>query len=249
MNGGGAMEILKIAVCDDEIQFAKNIKEIVMDFYREKNIEIEVDIFASGDEFVEMKKDMLKYQIVFLDINMIGIDGIETATRLRTLSETAVVIFVTAFIEYTIAGYKVEALRYILKTDVNFEKAIYESLEAATKKLVTRLDMITIPFQRGIKKIAIDRIVYIESELHNLNFYVCEDEIKKYSLRGTMVDSEKYVKCEKIIRIHQSYRINLDYCEKIYYNRIVLSNGLELPISKTYSKEARDCFYSYKGEV
>ena len=59
----------------------------------------------------------------------------------------------------------------------------------------------------------------------------------------------KYVKSEKIIRIHQSYRINLEYSEKIYYNRIVCRNGLELPISKTYSKKARDCFYNYKGEI
>ncbi len=243
------MEKIKIAICDDEVQFAKNIKEYIVHFFENKGVVIEVDSFLSGNTFLRLEKDMLKYQIVFLDINMIGVDGIETAKKLRELSETSVIIFVTAFIEYTLAGYKVEALRYILKTDTNFEKAIYEGLEAAMKKLGTRCESVTIPFQSGIKKIEMDQIVYIESQLHNLHFYIFEDGVKKYSLRGTMADSEKYVKSEKIIRIHQSYRINLEYSEKIYYNRIVCRNGLELPISKTYSKKARDCFYNYKGEI
>ena len=67
------MEKIKIAICDDEVQFAKNIKEYIVHFFENKGVVIEVDIFSSGNAFLRLEKDMLKYQIVFLDINMIGI--------------------------------------------------------------------------------------------------------------------------------------------------------------------------------
>lgn len=240
--------MIKVAICD-EIPFAEELKKIILSFYNEKDIKIDVDIFCSYKEFIKLHLDMIRYQIVFMDINMDGYNGIETALKFRMISETAILIFVTAFIEYALEGYKAEALRYILKNDLNFEKAVYESLEAASRKLNSAMEMVAIPFKTGIKKFSADKVVYIESALHNLNFYILEDEIKKYVMRGTMADSEQYVNSKKMLQIHQSYRVNLDYCDRIVYNKLILNNGLELPVSKRYSKEARNCFYNYKGEI
>ena len=241
--------MIRIAICDDEVQFAENLKNIVESFYSDMDMKAEVDIFCSGDEFLKLQLDMMKYQIIFLDINMDGSDGIETAVKFRTLSETTILIFVTAFVEYTLAGYKVEALRYILKNDLNFEEAIYESLEAALRKLNYATKLVTIPFKTGIKKISTGKIVYIESSLHNLHFYILEDEIRKYVIRGTMADAEQYIDSERMLQIHQSYQVNIDFCVRIQYNKIILANGLELPVSKKYSKEARNYFYYYKGDI
>ena len=95
------MGILKIAVCDDEVIFAKKLKELISMYCTKKQILYELDLYQSGKAFLSDNIKMMEYQIVFLDINMEEIDGLETARELRKLCKETFVIFVTAFINYT----------------------------------------------------------------------------------------------------------------------------------------------------
>ena len=75
--------MLKIAVCDDEEIFGKKIHSLISQYLDEKKLFFEIDTFHAGTEFVALGPEMSKYQIVFLDINMDDLDGIETAKQLR----------------------------------------------------------------------------------------------------------------------------------------------------------------------
>ena len=114
--------MIKIAVCDDEKIFVDRISEIVKKFFVAQNMDCQVDAFDSGKVFVQLEEKMGKYDIVFMDMQMDGMDGLQTAKCLRRYCGEAFLVFVTAFAKYAMDGYKVQANRYVIKD--------YEKLEA-----------------------------------------------------------------------------------------------------------------------
>lgn len=240
---------MKIAICDDEIYFAGKLREILMQYLEERHIDFEIELFSSGREFVELGVEMLQYQIIFLDINMKQMDGIETAKNVRAYTEESVVVFVTAYIDYSLEGYQVGASRYILKNNLNFREQIYECMDAITKKMKCFLTRKIFRFQEGEKKIQIENILYIESKLHKLEFNILEHGLATYTMYGTLNELENELEEYPFLRIHQSFLVNLKYIKCVTGYKVVLSNGQELTVPRARYKTVKDTFIAYKGEL
>ena len=240
--------IIKIAICDDEIIFLEKMKTIIDTYCMKKQIPCEVNIYQSGREFIADYIEMIGYQIVFLDINMEEIDGLETARELRKMSQKTFLIFVTAFINYTLEGYKVDAIRYLLKTGENFEQSVYESLDAVFQKMEYTPIIKKFYFQEGCRSIALDKVLYIESALHKLTFYILGEEVTSYTMYDTLNNISKMF-TNDFIRIHQSYLVNLRFVRKINGNELLLYNNQSLPIARSKLKEVRNRVATHKGEI
>ena len=209
----------------------------------------EIDEFESGNEFINLGINMTKYDIVFLDINMDEIDGIETAQEIRKVSNDIFIVFVTAFISYAVEGYSVNAIRYILKNNENFAELIFECIDAISKKMNYSVKKKEFKFNEGVKNISLELLLYIESKLHKLNFHIMEDKLNTYSLYGKLDEFEKELEDKAFLRIHQSYLINMKHIVSIYRYEAVLNNGIRLKISKDRYKSVKEKFVSYKGEI
>lgn len=240
---------MKIAICDDEIYFAGKLREILMQYLEERHIDFEIELFSSGREFVELGVEMLQYQIIFLDINMKQMDGIKTAKNVRAYTEESFVVFVTAYIDYSLEGYQVGASRYILKNNLNFREQIYECMDAITKKMKCFLTRKIFRFQEGEKKIRIENILYIESKLHKLEFNILEHGLATYTMYGTLNELENELEEYPFLRIHQSFLVNLKYIKCVTGYKVVLSNGQELTVPRARYKTVKDTFIAYKGEL
>lgn len=240
--------MIKIAICDDEKAFREKMKSVISEYMIEKQLACQVDLFRAGAKFVELGMDMAQYQIVFLDINMENMDGMETARKMRILCKDTFLVFVTGFINYTLEGYQVEAIRYILKNTPNFKEMIYESLDVICEKMNYLTSAETFEFREGKKTIFVDRIVYIESNLHKLYFCVLQKECEAYTLYGTLNVIENRLANSNFIRIHQSFLVNFKYIADITNYRVYLQNGKMLPVSKSRYREAKEKFVKYKGE-
>ena len=240
---------MKIAICDDEIYFAGKLREILMQYLEERHIDFEIELFSSGREFVELGVEMLQYQIIFLDINMKQMDGIETAKNVRAYTEESFVVFVTAYIDYSLEGYQVGASRYILKNNLDFREQIYECMDAITKKMKCFLTRKIFRFQEGEKKIRIENILYIESKLHKLEFNILEHGLATYTMYGTLNELENELEEYPFLRIHQSFLVNLKYIKCVTGYKVVLSNGQELTVPRARYKTVKDTFIAYKGEL
>ena len=127
--------MLKIAICDDEKVFRDNINKYVAAYLNEKEISYEIDTFSSGKEIIDLGIEIKQYNIIFLDINMDDVDGIVTAQKIREYSSEIYIVFVTAYINYSLEGYKVEAIRYLLKNNTNLEASISECMDAILHKM------------------------------------------------------------------------------------------------------------------
>lgn len=240
--------MLKIAVCDDEKLYCENIRNIVSEYCIKRNIEFEVELFKSGNDFVLLENAINQYNIVYLDVNMNGLDGIKTAEIIRYWSQDIFIIFITAFINYTLEGYRVEAIRYILKNNT-LKENIYESLNAVLEKMRFSSHIYEFQFKEGLRKLSHGQIILIESNLHVLHFQVIvKSEIKNYTMIAKLNDIQKKLVENVFIRIHQSYLVNLKYVKDISNYQAILWNDDVLPVSRPRYKNVKEAFLLYEGE-
>ena len=146
-------------------------------------------------------------------------------------------------------GYSVGAIRYILKKNVNFPELIFECMDAISLNMNYVAQKKKFNFNEGTKIVALERLLYIESRLHKLEFYIMEDKLKKYSIYGKLDELEKELQGNDFIRIHQSYLVNMKHIEKVSRYEALLNNGIKLEIPKARYKFVEETFVSYKGEI
>ena len=108
--GGGAL--IRIAICDDEKHMSDHIRAMASDFFRKKNREIQLRTFSSGEELLSYDGQI---DILFLDIQMKGMDGIETARKLRASKFRGFLIFITVLKEMVFQSFEVQAYDYLVK--------------------------------------------------------------------------------------------------------------------------------------
>lgn len=227
---------MRIAVCDDEELFRIEFKSVLDKVLI--NAEYDIDTFSGGSSLYEA---FLKnpFDLVFLDIEMPGIDGITLAKRLRTVSENVQIVFLTSHIEYALEGYEVNALRYLVKpVDMNKLSEVLKYIQ--DKKNNSRQIMIK---QEG-EDIVIDisDIIYMESMDKNVRIVTSKSE---YITRYNISDYEEELKNSGFLRIHRGYLISLSKVKKIVKNDVVMDGDISLPVSRSNIKTLKDALYAY----
>jgi len=227
---------MRIAVCDDEELFRIEFKSVLDKVLI--NAEYDIDTFSGGSSLYEA---FLKnpFDLVFLDIEMPGIDGITLAKRLRAVSENVQIVFLTSHIEYALEGYEVNALRYLVKpVDMNKLSEVLKYIQ--DKKNNLRQIMIK---QEG-EDIVIDisDIIYMESMDKNVRIVTSKSE---YITRYNISDYEEELKNSGFLRIHRGYLISLSKVKKIVKNDVVMDGDISLPVSRSNIKTLKDALYAY----
>ena len=241
--------MFNIAICDDEKYFRNEIRTILEEYLSAEGIVCSIDDFASGKELTDLGIEVQKYNIVFLDINMDEMDGIDVARRIREISKDIFIVFVTAYIDYTIEGYKVDAFRYILKNNNMLEGSVRECLDSIKERMAYEVEQREFDFSEGKKTVSLERILYVESNLHRLFFHIMDDSLNKYTIYMTLDDMEKELEGKGFIRIHQSYLVNAKHVSGISRYCLTLDNGTQLSIPRARYNDVQKLITEYKGAI
>ncbi len=245
--------MIHIAICDDEKFFREQIKEILKQYMDDKGYPLEIDTFCSGIEFIEQGIEMVKYKIIFLDIYMEQLDGMMTAKEIRKRSKEMFIVFITACIQCVFEGYKVDAVRYILKNDGSMAASIYECMDAILEKMNYQAPRVRFDFREGAKKVSLEHILYIESKLHKLEVYIMEDQLEKYTLLGTLNKLEAFLKGDGFLRVHQSFLVNMRFIKRISRYKAVFRRGrneeMEVNIPRARYNNVEEHFISYRASM
>lgn len=241
--------MFRIAICDDESFFAEELKELISGYMMEKGLVFETDTYSSGEALVKLGIEVVRYTAVFLDINMEKIDGIKAAEKIREVSREVFIVFVTAYVNYSLEGYRLDAVRYLLKSNANFQSTVNECMNAIMEKLNYSVAKREFDFKEGTKEVSLERLLYIESNLHKLEFHIMEDDMKIYTMYETLNALEDRLAANDFVRIHQSYLVNIKYIKNVVRYKVVLTNGVELVIPKARYTYVKEQFVSYQGEV
>lgn len=241
--------MIHIAICDDEEYFRLQEEKLIEEYMQKQSYSCIIDLYPSGKEMLEASHVPMQYDIIFLDINMEEMDGLETARRIRLASAKVHIVFVTAYISYALEGYKVNAARYLLKEGSGLENAMKECLDAITARIGSGEKKYEINTPNGRRAIPLEALLYAESRLHKVLFFIMEEGVKEYHKYGRLDAVEQELAPYGFIRIHQSFLVNIRYVQKVERYTASLRNGIALNISKKYYKDMERAYIRWKGEL
>lgn len=235
---------LKVAICDDEKYFRESIQELISKYLKQKDILFLIDLFESGIAFCSDDDNMQRYDVIFLDIGMKEMNGMDTAYKIRKKNPDMTIVFITIMMDYALEGYRVNAVRYILKDDL--DRLLPECMDTILEKRGKKKQEMEFSFVGGRRKIMLNGILFIESKSHKLWFERTGENLYMY---GQINDLELTLSNYDFIRTHQSYLVNLEHVEKINNYSLYLSNGKEVPVTKSRYSEVKEAFLQYKEKM
>ena len=230
---------MRIAICDDEERYRVELKTILDKLLI--NIDCNIDTFSNGNILVEAFGDT-PYDLLFLDIEMPGIDGITLAKKLRSLSDKVYIVFLTSHVEYALEGYEVNALRYLTKP-VNIDKLkevlkYVQEREGASRQMIIKEDGEELV-------IDISDIIYMEAMNQNVRIVTSSGE---HIIRYNIGDFESQLRNDGFYRIHRGYLISLSKVKKLAKVDVIMDLGsgeVSLPVSRSNLKPLKEALYSY----
>ena len=214
---------LNIAICDDEKVIREQIKELA-----EKEMPCVCDgLYETGDALLAAGK---QFDIVFLDIQMEGTDGIETAKRLRQRDEDTILIFITGIREYVFEAFDVAAFHYLLKPiEVDkFREVFRRAGRELEKRKSKRRETVFIKTRNRSFSLEKDSILYIESRGKKVEIHTTGETIEAYASMNEMEGQLG----GGFFRCHRGYLVNMAYVAEYDSGSIALNNGGDVYLAK-----------------
>lgn len=232
--------MIHIAIVEDEKRYQEQLHQYILRYEQEYGEKAEICFFTDGDEILDHYAAV--YDIIFMDIQMKRLNGMDTARKIRALDETVILIFITNMAQYAIQGYEVNALNYILKPISYFPFS--QELQKAVNRLKKKSeDYITVMQDQGLLKLHVNQVSYVESQGHNLTVHSDKGD---YTFRGTMKEMEEKLKALGFVRCNSGYLVSLRYVEAVKQNTVTVA-GDELPISRSRKKAFMEALTDYMG--
>lgn len=226
---GGTM--IRIAVCDDQKMVCENVREMIL---RGEESRYRVDLFLSGEELL---KSGNSYEILFLDIDMPGMDGIETAKEIRKTDKQVEIIYITNYGGFAGYAFGVHAFGYLLKPvkEQEIKKQLKEVMEYREKRQQKpEVELFT---KTGRIRLPAEEIYYFEYDSRMLAVHTKEGVFYEQDTIGGCLEK---MRPYGFAMPHKSFVVNLDQVRGIKGYEITLMDGSVIPLSQKKGKSFRE---------
>lgn len=231
--------MIKIAVCDDDNKVRLRLLTIIQQYFDEIDREVWIAMFKSGEELLKAK---IRFDIIFLDIEMSGLNGIEVAKRLREWDVTSKIIYVTNYDKYQRSAYEVHAFDYISKPVK--DKEIFKVLGEAVRYLDNAFEKqkCVLNTEDGIVTMEIEDIYYFEFLSRKVTIHTAKGNYRtSYSLKELYEKFSIY----NFELPHKSFIVNMLYIKRIKGFDILLENGDIVPLAQKRAVEFKNKFNDF----
>lgn len=222
-----------IALVEDEPEAADVLASFVARYADEKGLDLVVTRFGNAMDF-EMTHQ--HFDLVFMDIQMPGINGMEAAQLMRTYDSETPIIFVTNLAQYAVKGYEVDALDFIVKpvTYFNFRMRMDKAMRRIRRN---GSRSIAIGTRDGMRVVGLSDIEYVEVSKHDLSYHLVGEE-EPFVVYGSLVAFEQEVEGGPFVRISNSCLVNMNRIRAIRGGELVMHGGKVLYFSRSRKREA-----------
>lgn len=232
---------IHFAVCEDEPEAAEVLRSYTEALCGELGEEPRLLLFKSGEELLEHYPE--KVDILFLDIRMGELDGIETAKRIREQNRNVCIIFITSMAQYAIEGYRVRAFSFLTKP-VRYEEFRIEVTAAVKKVREARGKELLIKSGGNTYRIRSAAIHYIEVQNHKVMIHGKDRQI---GFQGKLASLEEELKGWGFGRCHVAYLVAFKHVVSVSADSLILRSGEMIPVSRNRKKEFMKAMADYLG--
>lgn len=229
------MRSIQVAICDDEEFFRDELETFISVFGNEYHTDVITETYSNPENLIKVLSDKTKkYDILFLDVEMPQMNGMELAQTIRKIDSDVVICFVTSFLEYALAAYKVDAIDYVVKP-IQYSD-VKHTMEKAKIQIYYKWDVteaekryIQIKTAREESTIEIDKIIYIEKRRNQSVFHMIDEEYVCYDTLGNIYEK---LDRTKFVYTHQGYIANFQQVKEVKKSSVCFSATLEIPLSR-----------------
>ena len=234
--------MIQIAVVEDDKRFSDLICSYIQHFHQKRKIDLFTAVFPDGEIFLHNYEAI--YDIIFLDIEMPGMNGMDVARKKREVDSSVIIIFITNMAQYVMHGYEVHATDYVLKPISEYRFAT--KLQKALKNISYRSKKyLIIKNNANILRLDADEIVYIEVYKHKLQIHT---QATIYTTPGSISNVESQLNPRLFGKCNNGCLVNLSYITKIEGNEILLDHQT-LSISRGKKKVFLQALADYMGGI
>lgn len=235
------LEAYRIIVVEDSDREYGTLQHALESYEHEKGLSFTITRFTSIEEFLTAYRG--NADLIFLDIQLPGMNGMEGAERLRRLDRSVALVFVTNLAQYAVNGYEVDALDYIVKP-LSIKKLYYvmdKALQRAESNV--RQKRVTIRNVSSFSSVYSGSITYVEVMGHHMTVHLTDG--KEMSATGSLTTLYEELKDYGFERCNSCYLVNMRYIEEVRGDVLKMTSGQELLISKRKKKDFTDRFMDY----
>ena len=232
---------INIAICEDDKKQLLINKHYIEQWATLRDKRVNILIYKNAESFLFNWNYEEEIDLVFLDIQMGQMSGMELAKHIRTQDQNIAIVFITGESKYVFDGYKVQALDYLMKPVKKDD--FFRCLDIwVNKKLKQENSYFILKKGKELMKVKCDDIHYFISFDHYLDMYT-DDEV--ITFKKKIGEVERELPQEQFYRCHRSYIVNLMHIDTLSKNEIILDNGSKIPISKSRLKSTYEAFTKY----
>ena len=232
---------MRIALAEDEPLQRAYLRELIEDYARERATPVHVTEFESGDALLAGYEQGT--QLLLLDIDMPGTNGMDAARAIRTRDANVMIIFCTNLVSRALDGYAVEALDFIVKP-VGRQR-LFEAVDKAVRYIRARMPrMLTLHTQDGIINVREEDVYYAETYGRKLRIHTAQGV---HELRMTIVALEQALRPGTFFRVHNACLVALRYVQRLSGLEVTVAGDV-LPVSRHKKREFVEQLATFMGE-
>jgi len=234
---------MRIAIVDDIAEERNQLYTLVGDYIQQHQLKAEIKQYQNGEDFLE-NQQVKDFEIVFLDIYMDGITGMEVADQLRQRQSKALIIFCTTSDQHAIQSYEVEAFYYLLKPYK--EEKFIRVLDKAVCQCSVRPHYIRVKENKIWRNVLLDDIVYLDYYNHYTYIHTTSERIKTY---GSFKEIETLLEVhDQFLLCYRNVMINMRHVRSVDLSVFTMKTDDILPINRKNKQEIRQRYADFVFE-